>query len=94
MSLETKKIPSRIDDPVQILFWEWDEMLVFVFVFGAGIVLNWTFTGLLAATAVTRQFKRSKGNSLRGRLNHISFWYGIADLNKLFRKGGKRTYFR
>ncbi len=94
MALNVKQIPSRIDDPVQILFWEWDEFMLFIATFGAGIVLNYTLSGLIAAVLVTRYFRRSKGNTLPGRLKHLFFWYGLSDLNKRFRKCGEKVYFK
>lgn len=92
VALQTKQIPSRIDDLLQILFWEWDEFVLFFAVFGAGIVLGFSVIGLLAAMVVTRYFKRSKGNALRGRLAHLAFWYGFLSLNKTFKRGGERKY--
>ncbi len=40
-----RDIPNYLDDPQQILFWEFDEFMLLAMMFGVGIMVN--FLGLM-----------------------------------------------
>ena len=93
MALQEKRIPSRIDNQVQLLFWELDEFLIFVSCIFSGMMFDLLVPGIFVAALAARALSKLKRNSLRGVLHHIAYWHKIYDLNKAFTKGGEKVYF-
>lgn len=93
--MEQVKIPRYVDDQLSLLIWDFDEFVIVSAVFGIGILIGYTLIGLIAAWYFCGQFRKTKGNYLNGRLEHMAFYAGLWDLNKKFKHGGKeRVYFK
>jgi type IV conjugative transfer system protein TraL len=93
-SWEQVKIPRYVDDQLSFLIWDFDEFIILIAVFCFGIMLGYSLMGAFAAWYAAREFGKTKGNSLTGRLEHIAFYQGLWDLNKKFQHGGEEKVYR
>ncbi|MFA5922714.1 MAG: type IV conjugative transfer system protein TraL [Methylococcaceae bacterium] len=70
-----KDIPNYLDDPPQILFWEFDEFILLAIMFGVGIMVNYlavmTVTGLVGI----KFYRKIKDRQANGFLLHTLYWY-------------------
>ncbi|MBF0609493.1 MAG: type IV conjugative transfer system protein TraL [Magnetococcales bacterium] len=89
------KIPNHADDPMQILLWEQDEALIFIMVFGLGILINnltvFLFIGLIAV----RGYRRVRDRQPRGIGQHLLYWwFGVGSVKKNRWGSFKNPYIR
>ncbi|NOU22636.1 MAG: type IV conjugative transfer system protein TraL [Methyloglobulus sp.] len=70
-----RNIPNYLDDPQQILFWEFDEFILLSIMFGIGIMVNYlgalTLTGLVGI----KYYRKIKDRQASGFLLHAMYWY-------------------
>jgi type IV conjugative transfer system protein TraL len=91
--MQQVKIPRYVDDQLSFLIWDFDEFTIVATLFGLGIITGHTFIGLIAAWYFSGQFRKTKGNYLNGRLEHMAFYLGFWDLNQKFKHGGKERIY-
>jgi len=85
-------IPRNVDEPLPVLFFEVDEVIVFVVCVLVGIVTRELTYTVIASIFVVRAFSRWKNGKLPGVLAHMVFWYGIFALNKVFSASQGRNF--
>jgi len=68
-------ISRYIDDPPSFLFWEIDEIIVFSFFLGIGILLDILSFVILIAVAITMILKKVKRTKSEGFFMHALYWY-------------------
>jgi conjugal transfer pilus assembly protein TraL len=90
------RIPRYIDSAPHIFFWEIDEFLILVSVFGLGIFFGgmYTLLGVIGGFVAVNLFKRYKSGGLPGQLNHLCHWKNIMNINFAFPRSGKRKIFK
>lgn len=88
-------IPRYVDSQVQLLFWEFDEAIIFICCLGFGIVMHGYFVLLSIALGygVVKLFRRFKDGALPGILFHLCYWAGFTGLNKIYPDATVRDYF-
>jgi conjugal transfer pilus assembly protein TraL len=78
------EIPNHMDDPQQILFWEFDELILLSFLFGLGIVVNFLGVLLLAGLVGIKFYRKFKDRQAQGFFFHALYWYaGIGAVETL-----------
>ncbi len=83
-------IPRHQDSQGQIFFWEIDEFVVSVGLFGIGIVADMMTLSFVLIYFVSAALRKIKSLSLDGALMHLVYWWGIAPLNKMPFDGSRR----
>jgi len=74
-----KKIPHYLDDPQQILFWEFDEFILLSMMFGVGILVGQLGLMLASGLVGIKFYRRIKDRQAPGFLIHAMYWFmGIA----------------
>lgn len=85
-------VPSYIDDPVLVLWFEIDEIVVVSSFVMLGILIEHLLPSLIISFFFVWRFKAFKTTRLQGSLLHQAFWYGFLALNKKFKNGLLREY--
>jgi conjugal transfer pilus assembly protein TraL len=83
-------IPRYQDSQTQLFFWEVDEFVVSVGLFGVGIVTDNLTIALISIYFVSAALRKIKSVSLDGALQHLLYWAGIIGLNKMPFDGSRR----
>lgn len=85
-------IPRYIDAQPQLFFWELDEALVFFGCMGVGVAIGGLYLVLMmvAGYFAVGQFKRFKNGQMDGILQHLAYWSGFMQLNKIYKNGLSR----
>lgn len=74
-----RDIPNYLDDPQQILFWEFDEFILIAIAFGIGIIVDYLGVLTLSGLISIRFYRKIKDRQANGFLLHILYWYtGLA----------------
>ena len=69
-----RKIPVHIDDPQQILFWEFDEFIILSLMFAIGIMADHLGMLLVAGLFIVKIYKKFKDNQANGFFLHSLYW--------------------
>lgn len=70
-----KRIPNYLDDPQQLLFWEFDEFILLSIMFGIGIMVNYLGSMILVGLVGIKFYRKIKDRQANGFLLHILYWY-------------------
>ncbi len=73
------KFPQYLGSPLQILWFELDEFVLWMAFFVLGMLFHWIF--FLTSFVVSWLYHRSKQESTRGFLVHSLYRLGILQLN-------------
>ncbi len=71
-----RDIPNYIDDPQQILFWEFDEFMLLAIAFGVGLMVNYLGVLLVSGLVGIKFYRKIKDRQANGFLMHALYWYG------------------
>ncbi len=71
-----RDIPNYLDDPQQILFWEFDEFILLAIAFGAGIMVGYLGVLLIIGLVGIKFYRKVKDRQAAGFLLHAMYWYG------------------
>lgn len=85
-------IPRYVDSQAQMFWWEVDELIPLVSMFGVGIMIGSIATMMIPAVGVSYLFSRFKSASLDGVLLHLGYWIGAVPLNRYFKNGAVRNF--
>ncbi|PPD43790.1 MAG: type IV conjugative transfer system protein TraL [Methylobacter sp.] len=69
-----REIPNYLDDPQQILFWEFDEFIILSILFAIGIMADHLGMLLAAGLFVVKLYKKYKDRQSNGFLLHSLYW--------------------
>lgn len=86
------KIPRYVDNPMQVFFWEFDDVLPFIAMFGLGLFLHKLLPMAIIGFVMSRYMIKMKATNLRGLLAHTGFWMGLISLNKRDANGLSREF--
>ncbi len=86
------QMPRNVDEPLPVVFFEVDEVIVFVVCVLIGIIIRELTYTVIASIFIVRAFSRWKNGKLPGVLAHMVFWYGIFALNKVFTAAHGRNF--
>jgi conjugal transfer pilus assembly protein TraL len=86
------RIPRYVDGMPQMLMWELDEVIVFVFCMLVGIITRELTLMVVFGVVIVRMFSGWKNGQLDGVLAHMAYWYGLSPLNGVFKNGNMREY--
>jgi conjugal transfer pilus assembly protein TraL len=81
----TTPIPQTIDDLPKVLFWDMDQAMVFVLLFGIGIAMSQAMTFSIVGFGLAWVFGQFKSGKHRGYARHLLYWHTPSSL------GMKRT---
>ena len=70
-----QEIPHYLDDPQQILFWEFDEFILLAIAFGVGIIVNYLGVLILSGLVGIKFYRKIKDRQANGFLLHALYWY-------------------
>jgi len=79
------RMPRHLDDPDKLLWWDFDQALIVIAIFGLGIVMNMLIVGVVLSVFVGSLIGKLKSGRSRGFLVHSAYWYLPMDM------GLKRT---
>lgn len=86
------RVPKHIDAPMQMAFWEVDEVAPMIMMMAIGILtgtLTWMF---LLMYASTKLYQRYKSTARRGAVLHMLFYYGMYNPGGRYTNGLARLY--
>lgn len=86
------RIPKYIDAPMQIAFWEFDEIAPMVLMMAFGIMSGTLTYMFILMFGVTKLYQKYKATSRRGALLHWLWWYGMYDVGGRQKNGLSRRY--
>ena len=75
--MEKIVIPRYVDDPPQVLFFSFDEFVVFMMCSVIGQIWHMLLPGMLLGTGIAKLFKKLQEGAMPGILFHMLFWIGI-----------------
>ncbi|HFC8839192.1 TPA: type IV conjugative transfer system protein TraL [Neisseria subflava] len=96
MSSKYVNFPAYLDNPPQLLFLEFDDLLPFFIGFSFGVIMEHLGRGIIPSPLMfgmilggigTNYYIKYKRNSLTGILLHMGYCYGLGPLNKVFKMG-------
>ena len=70
-----REIPNYLDDPQQILFWEFDEVILLSIMFAIGILVNYLGVLILCGLVSIKFFRKIKDRQANGFVQHALYWY-------------------
>jgi conjugal transfer pilus assembly protein TraL len=77
-----KQIPNYLDDPQQVLFWEFDEFIMLAVAFGVGLMINYLGVMILIGMVGIKYYRKLKDRQADGYLFHVVYWYaGVGSSN-------------
>lgn len=86
------KVPKHVDAPMQVAFWEIDEVAPMIMLMALGILtgtLTWMFLLMYGAT---KAYQRYKTTARRGALPHLLFYHGLYNPGGRYKNGQARLF--
>ena len=81
-------IPHHITNPPQFLWWEVDELIPMIVIFGIGfIAMRAIFISLVAMFIVGKLYSKFKQGRHRGYLRHLLYYYGFSKMTNTLTNG-------
>lgn len=69
-----RRIPNYLDDPQQVLFWEFDEFILLSISFAVGILVDHLGMLIAGGLFLIRLYKKFKDRQSNGFLLHVLYW--------------------
>lgn len=85
------KIPKHIDAPMQMAFWEIDEVAPMIMLMAIGILTNSLTYMFFLMYVSTKVYQRYKTTARRGALVHILFYWGLYNPGGRYKNGLARV---
>ena len=73
-------IPSHLDDPPRMFFWEIDQAIAAMVPLGLGLITGFLFTSLLLSIGAAILVGKIKAGRGRGVVSQAMYWYLPGDL--------------
>lgn len=91
--MKEERLPSYVDNPPPIFFWEMDEFIVVAIVFAVvGIFMKSFFIAIILMWASGKVFGMIKNATHKGALFHLLYWYGLTKVTSKFDNGLAREF--
>jgi conjugal transfer pilus assembly protein TraL len=68
-------VPTRLDDPPQFLWWDFDVAILAMGCLVIGIAADMTITFIFISIAVAVAYQQLKGGKHRAYGLHLMYWY-------------------
>ncbi|AJF08108.1 type IV conjugative transfer system protein TraL [Geoalkalibacter subterraneus] len=75
--MEPTKIPTKIDDPHQVLMWSADELVPMMVMITFGVMFERVLIFMLLGWAAVRVYRRYKNSRPDGFILHFFYWVGF-----------------
>lgn len=86
------KVPKHIDAPMQIAFWEIDEVAPMIGLMALGIITGTLTYMFLLMWISTKMYQRYKTTARRGALLHLLFYHGLYKPGGRYKNGLSRLF--
>lgn len=86
------KMPKHVDAPMQMAFWEIDEVAPMIGLLALGILTGTLTYMFVLMFIVTKAYQRYKTTARRGAVLHLLFWHGIYNPGGRWKNGLARLY--
>jgi type IV conjugative transfer system protein TraL len=86
------RVPKYIDAPIQMAFWEADEILPMILLFAFGIMTNTLTYMFFLMFFVTKWYQKYKSESRSGAVLHWMWWLGVYDVGGRHKNGLARLF--
>ena len=77
MSISEKQLymPTRLNDPLRILYWDFDQFLIVATMFSLGVISKYIFTLTAVGLFVSWAWQRFKSGKHMWFLLHGLYWF-------------------
>lgn len=86
------KMPKNIDAPMQMAFWEIDEVAPMIGLLALGILTGTLTYMFFVMFVLTKLYQRYKTTARRGAILHLLWWHGIYNVGGRWKNGLARMY--
>ncbi|TVS08795.1 MAG: type IV conjugative transfer system protein TraL [Gammaproteobacteria bacterium] len=86
------KMPKNIDAPMQMAFWEIDEVAPMIGLLALGILTGTLTYMFILMFVVTKLYQRYKTTARRGAVLHLLWWHGIYNAGGRWKNGQARLF--
>jgi len=86
------KIPKHVDAPMQMAFWEIDEVAPMIMLLALGILTGTLTYMFFLMYGVTKLYQRYKTTARRGALVHLLFYHGLYNPGGRYKNGQARLF--
>jgi len=86
------QVPKHVDAPMQMAFWEIDEVAPMLMLMALGILTGTLTYMFLLMYVVTKLYQRYKTTARRGALLHLLFFHGLYNPGGRYKNGQARLF--
>lgn len=86
------KMPKHIDAPMQVAFWEIDEVAPMIALFALGIMTGTLTYMFILMYIATKLYQRYKSTARRGAVLHLMYWHGLYNPGGRWKNGLARLF--
>ncbi len=86
-------IPRFVDSQIQFFWWEMDEAVLMVGLFGLGIAMGMVVTFMFLVPFAIKLLRKFKNSSLEGGGVHYLWYFGIVPLGKEFSDSTQKEFY-
>ena len=86
------RMPKHVDAPMQMAFWEIDEVAPMLMLMALGILTGTLTYMFILMYGVTKLYQRYKSTARRGALVHLLFFFGLYKPGGRYRNGQARLF--
>ena len=90
--MQGARMPKMVDSPMQVAFWEIDEIAPMIMLMALGILTGSLTYMFLLMYVVTKLYQRYKSTARRGALLHLLFFWGLYNPGGRYKNGQARLY--
>lgn len=86
------KMPKHIDAPMQVAFWEIDEVAPMIALMALGILTGTLTYMFILMFVATKLYQRYKSTARRGAVLHLMYWHGLYNPGGRWKNGLARMF--
>lgn len=86
------KVPKHVDAPMQVAFWEIDEVAPMILLMALGIITGTLTYMFVLMFFATKLYQRYKTTARRGALAHLLFYNGLYNPGGRYKNGLARLF--
>lgn len=75
--MKATRLPSKIDEPHQVLLWSTDELVPMVAMICIGMVMEQLMVSIAIGLLLSNLLRRYKDSRPDGYLYHLLYWAGL-----------------
>ena len=81
--MQYKRIPKHLNSKPQFLWWEVDDIAIFLIFLVIGLITNYLLIALLIGVFATWLKVKSKDTFVKGYFGHMLHWMGLVEKRKM-----------